>query len=99
MEIAEFINKLEDLYTWTLEESNRGLNAASTQRITKRQLFIRAVTRGSVNCETTISVGDASLVGTVANGITSGLKSNPNVGGVAITGGSAVANVITAESV
>ena len=57
------------------------------------------MTEGSVNCLTTLSVGDSSLVGSIANGINEGLAASPKIGsdGVAIIG-TAVAAVFTAPT-
>ncbi len=75
MDMAQFIDLVEDLRSWIIEQSNKGFNTSSTQRFTKKQLFITNVTDGSVNCLSTLSVGDPLLVQTVASGITTGLNS------------------------
>jgi hypothetical protein len=97
MTMAQFIDLVDDLRDWILEQANKGIDP--TKKFTRKQLFIKNVTAGSVNCLTTLSVGDSSLVGSIANGINEGLATSPKIGsdGVTIIG-TAVAAVFTAPT-
>jgi hypothetical protein len=92
MTLAQFIDIFEDLRTWIVDQANKGIN--STSKITKRQLFMKNVTEGSVDTISALSVGNLALVSQIANQINQGLASEPKIGstGIAISG-SAVANV------
>ncbi len=70
--MSRFIDVVQDMRNLIIEHSNKGFNASSIQRLTTKQLFITNLTSGSVNVLSTITVGDESLVRTIANRIKTG---------------------------
>lgn len=99
MDMTEFFTIVQEMRNWLIEESNRGFSQSSIQRLTTKQLFITNITKGSVNCLSTISVGDESLVRTVAKRIETGFKSNTRIGSILATSYSVDDNILVAQTV
>lgn len=90
--MAEFVNFVEDFRSWLATESNKAIG--SSANFNKNMVNLLNVTEGSVNINSALSVGNASLVETIANAITQALSNGAKIGSGIPISGKAVANVI-----